>query len=104
MVDDHTDESPNDNRGIHLDHGAVALPFSDVIAQEFVNATDKFFKKYLREFMAFERRMKQQSLKLRIAFMVLQRAERQLLKYRAVVFLLQRLGNHLLGVHGVAGA
>src|SRR5258705_12958055 len=48
--------------------------------------------------------MKQQSLKLGIAFVVVERAKCQLLKNRPVIFLLQRVCNHLLRIHRVTRA
>src|ERR1043166_1229542 len=102
MMNDHANERADDNCRIYIDQGPVALSLSDITAEQFVNAANKLLKKHFRQFMSLECGMKQEALKFRIAFVMLQRAQSQLLKNCAVVFFFQGLRNHLFGIHLVA--
>ena len=67
---------------------SLALPFANVATQKLVNAPHKLVKEHLRELVFFERRVKQQTLKLRIVFVMFERAESERFKHSAVVFAL----------------
>ena len=70
MVHHHPNERADHHRRIHLDHRPVFLSFGYVVTQELINPEHKLLEKHLREFVAFECRVEQQSLKFGIAVMM----------------------------------
>src|SRR5882724_12887379 len=102
MVNDHADESAYYDSWIHRNHRAVALSLSNIVPKQLVDSPHKLLKKHLRQLVSLESGVQQQTLKLGIAFVVLERAHRQSFKHRAVVFFLKRLSHHRLGIHRVA--
>src|SRR6185369_5908678 len=95
MVHHHSDEAAHDDRGIHLDERSLALSLADVAAKKLVHATHKFVEKHLRELVLLECGVEQQTLKVRIVFVVIQSAECQRLENAAVVFASDRIRSHL---------
>src|SRR6185503_1771378 len=81
-----------------------ALTLGDVSTEQFVNAPNEFFEKHFRQFVPLERRIEQQTLKVRIQFVMLERTEGESLKHRAIVLQLERLRDHLFRIHRVSAA
>ena len=65
-MNNHADETTHGDRRVHLHHRSVALTLGDVTTEQFVNAPDEFFEKHFCQFVTLERRIKQQTLKIRI--------------------------------------
>src|SRR6185503_10269990 len=95
MMHHHSDEAAHDNRRIHLDKRSLALSLTDVAAKELVHTTHKLVEEHLRELVLLERGVEQQSLKLRIVLVMIQRTECQRLKNATIVFATDRVGRHL---------
>src|SRR5215213_10313544 len=94
VVHHHADEAAHDDRGIDFDQRALALTLANVTAKKVINTTDKLLEEHLRQLVFFERRVEQQTLKLRIVFVMIERTESERLKDGAVVFPLDGLGSH----------
>src|SRR5215208_1792650 len=75
VVHHHADEAAHHDGRIDLDERSVPLSLADVPAQKLVNVSHKFIEEHLRELMLFECRVEQQALKLRIVFVMVERAE-----------------------------
>lgn len=97
VVHHHADEAADDDRRIDLDERAVALPFAQVGAEKLVNLQNKLVEEHLRQLVLFERRVEQQTLKLRIAVVVIERAERKRFKNATIVLALNRIRGDLGG-------
>ncbi len=96
---DHADESAHDNFRFDVNKCPIALTLANVTAEKLVNPQNKLFPKHSRQLVLFQRRMQQQTLKLRIAFVLFQSMQRQPLENRAVVFPSDGFGDDLAGIH-----
>src|SRR6185369_17819369 len=92
------------NRRIDIDERSVALSLTNVATQKLVNVAHDLIEEHLRELMLLERRVEQQPLKLRILFVMIQRAECERLEDSHVVFTLHRRRGRLCRIKPATGA
>jgi len=104
MVHDHPDEAAHDDRRIDIDKRAFALALPYVTPQKLVNAPHELIEKHLRELVFLERRMKQESLKFGIVFVVIEGAERESFEHRAIILPADTFGGHLFRFERLASA
>ena len=75
VVHHHADKAAHHDRRIDLDKRSVALAFTNVAAEKVVNVPHDPIEEHLGELVFLERGIKQQPLKLRIMFVMVERAE-----------------------------
>jgi hypothetical protein len=75
VVHHHADEAAHHDRRIDLDERSLALSVAYVTAQKLVNVSHKLIEEHLRKLVLLECRVEQQTLKLRIVFVMVEGAE-----------------------------
>src|SRR5215203_4915152 len=93
MMNEHSDKSSDDYSRLDFAKRAVLLPLANIRAQKVVNICNKSFKKYACELVSLKRRMKHQTQKIRILFVVIQRVQSHIVKYAEIVFLFDLIGD-----------
>jgi hypothetical protein len=86
MMNDHSKERPDGYLRIHLSHSPIALSPAQVSAQEIVGLFYVSLPEHVREFVAFERCVQKQSMKVAICLVVFERGNRQLFEHCPIVF------------------
>jgi len=104
VMNDHADKSAHDDERIDIDHGALALAFANVLAQNAIHALHEFFPEHRRQLVLFEGRVQQQPVKLRIAVVLIQSIQREPFEDRAVVLARQRLIDDVQRIHRLVQA
>ena len=104
MVHDHSDKATHDDRRIDIDECAFTLTLPYVTAQELVNSPHELIEEHLCELVFLERRVKEESLKLGIVFVVVESAERESFEDRAIVLAANAFGGHLFRFERLASA
>ncbi len=104
MVHHHADEAADHDRRIDVYEHSVALSLTNVAAQKLINVPHDLIEEHLRELVLLECRIEQQSLKLRILFVMLQCAECERLEDGAIVFAVHRYCSRLRWIKPTTGA
>ena len=94
-MNNHADESAHNDRRPNIDDCAFPLSLAEVITQRLIDTTDKLFPKHLGQLVFFQGRMQQQSLKLRILFVVVQGIQCHCLKDGPVILAGDGVGHGL---------
>ena len=97
----HADEGADDDQRIHFDQRTFTLALPDVLPDKLINVAYKFLPEHLRQLVTFERRVKEESLKFRIAIVMVQRIERESFKNSTIISLLQDVADHVKWIHDV---
>ena len=104
VVHHHSDEATHNDRGVDVDEGAFTLALTNVASEKLVDPFDELIDEHLRELVFFERRVQQQTLKLRIVFVVVESAERERFEDGAIVLSLDAVGGHFFRFERFAAA